>query len=218
MAKPELSILIPSVLSRRSFFLQRLLDQLESQIDGQSVEVLTLLETKGRGFGAARNNLMDIARGSYLTWIDDDDRISATYVRDILGAIRDANETDVIVYDMLRDMDGQRQLYRYGLDFDFNNAFPPNVWTGKPSWMHVWRADLARKHRFPEVPSGMEVGQTDRIWWESICKEARTQIRIRKILYYSDLRHAYSECRTPLRRYKRPVYRVLRFLMQKLGV
>ena len=65
----KLSILIPSVPSRRKTFLQRILDQLESQINTNDIEIVVLYDNKKRTVGEKRNDLLNLARGQFLTFI-----------------------------------------------------------------------------------------------------------------------------------------------------
>jgi hypothetical protein len=64
----KLSILIPSVPSRRKFFLDRLLDDLEKQIgDRNDVEILVLYDNKKRSLGQKRSDLLNLAH-MYHRW------------------------------------------------------------------------------------------------------------------------------------------------------
>lgn len=78
----KLSILILSIPSRLSNFLPTLLQNLLKQAEPfkNQVEILTLIDNKVRSIGKKRQNLIDIAEGEYIAFIDDDDRVSDNYI------------------------------------------------------------------------------------------------------------------------------------------
>jgi glycosyltransferase involved in cell wall biosynthesis len=68
--------------------LQSLRDYLQSQaIQEGSVEVLTD-DTPGIPIGKKRNDLVHAATGEYVCFVDDDDRVSKNYIRNILSAVK----------------------------------------------------------------------------------------------------------------------------------
>src|SRR3990172_4807579 len=104
MVKPsvKLSILVPTIPSRLTNFYPNLMIQLLNQTkDRSDVEILSLFDNKHRSVGHKRQALIDLAQGEYLTFIDDDDRIAQTYVRDILEALYTNPNADCVVYDTL---------------------------------------------------------------------------------------------------------------------
>ena len=100
---PELSILIPTVAHRRGLCL-RVLNSLNEQCKlyapGQLVEILLYLDEQEITIGEKRNKLIELARGKYVSFIDDDDFISALYVKSILDVC--SNNTDAIAFRQLR--------------------------------------------------------------------------------------------------------------------
>ncbi|MDP2651957.1 MAG: glycosyltransferase family A protein, partial [bacterium] len=91
----KFSILIPAVPSRLSQ-LSELLAALESQTNGRPVEVLVFLDNKQRSIGFKRDALVQLARGDYVAFVDDDDTVSPAYVDQILAAIE--SEPDVVTF------------------------------------------------------------------------------------------------------------------------
>lgn len=80
----ELSILIPTLESRK-FLLDRLLDNLKSQItDNSKVEILICSDDGKLSTGHKRNELLKKAKGKYVVFIDDDDEIPDYYISEIL--------------------------------------------------------------------------------------------------------------------------------------
>jgi len=80
-----LSILTPSVPSRLEQ-LNALRAMLASQIGDQlAVEHLILIDNKRRTVGEKRDNLLRIALGRYVAFVDDDDFVSEDYINEIVA-------------------------------------------------------------------------------------------------------------------------------------
>jgi glycosyltransferase involved in cell wall biosynthesis len=172
----RLSILIPSVPSRREKA-AKLFDKLSAQAGNEDVEILMLLDNKKRSIGLKRQALLDVARGDYVAFVDDDDFVAPTYVEAILEAT--LLDLDVIVFDSYCSIDdGPTVLVRHSLTFpneQYNFAgFRRAAWH-----IHAWRADLARQSRFPD-----QSGTEDWAWAEPLNKLAQTQVKLDVPLYH----------------------------------
>ena len=86
LGNKKLSILICSIKGRERL-LQNLVDKLKEQTTNE-VEILIEIDSKEITIGAKRNILLKRARGDYICFIDDDDRISKDYIAKILEAIK----------------------------------------------------------------------------------------------------------------------------------
>ncbi len=186
----KLSILIPSVPSRRKTFLQRILDQLESQINTNDIEVIVLYDNKKRTVGEKRNDLLNLARGQFLTFIDDDDRISDDYINKIISTINNNPLADCIVFDSICTVDGISQVCKYGIEYSYNYASPPNIWTGRPAHTMVFKSAIAKSIMFPSINFGEDMD-----WVSRICNQIKNQVRIDSVLYYYDFNNITSETR-----------------------
>jgi glycosyltransferase involved in cell wall biosynthesis len=84
-----ISILIPSIHSRAKL-LDALLDYLLSQIvelnAKLTVEIVSVVDNKEISTGAKRNQLLKLARGKYIVFIDDDDWVPGYFVGELLKA------------------------------------------------------------------------------------------------------------------------------------
>ncbi len=102
----KLSILILTVPKRQKRYFPRLTQHLLEQIgDREDIEVLGLYDNKKRSVGEKRNNLLEIAKGEYLTFIDDDDRIADDYIESITKVI-DLKSPDVVVFESIATVNG----------------------------------------------------------------------------------------------------------------
>ncbi len=94
----KLSILVCSVMNRRKTFLPLILQELDNQTcDKQDVEVICIVDNKTRMLGIKRNDLVNMAQGDWVAFVDDDDRLSPDYVSSLFKAIELCDpDTDVI--------------------------------------------------------------------------------------------------------------------------
>jgi glycosyltransferase involved in cell wall biosynthesis len=83
-----LSILICTIPGRAKSFLPNILDQLGPQYDdNDTIELLYLGDNKNMTVGEKRNWLVKMAKGDYVVFVDDDDRIAPDYVSTLLSGI-----------------------------------------------------------------------------------------------------------------------------------
>lgn len=99
MSSMLFSILIPT-LKDRSDILRKLISFLESQIDSSGnsgcVEILTEVDQRERTTGAKRNMLLQRAEGKFSAFVDDDDWLSDSYVKDVVGSIKSSEDLDCV--------------------------------------------------------------------------------------------------------------------------
>jgi len=102
----KLSILILSIPSRFNIF-KPLVDKLMEQIgDRRDVEILSLFDNKSLHIYEKRNELIKIARGSHITFLDDDDDVATDYILKITEAIEKNPKSDVISFNQVCYLDG----------------------------------------------------------------------------------------------------------------
>ena len=86
-----LTIAILTVPGRESF-LERLRGIIDTQVDGQPVQVTVLKDNRERTIGEKRQLALDVCKTPYIVFIDDDDVVSNKYVQLILHEL--ANKPD----------------------------------------------------------------------------------------------------------------------------
>jgi glycosyltransferase involved in cell wall biosynthesis len=95
----QLSILIPTLPQRLGDY-SNIMFNLKNQIDSfglnDSVQILSLLDTKEMSVGKKRNYLIQMSCGKYVHFIDDDDRIAPDFVKKIYDAT--LSDADVITF------------------------------------------------------------------------------------------------------------------------
>ena len=189
----KFSILILTLPSRINSFFPKITEHLQSQIGNRNdIEILALYDNKRRSVGEKRNALLDLARGKYLTFIDDDDRVSDDYISSIMKVIDNEN-TDCIVFDCMCTINNQIKRYcKYGIEYNYTctKDHPVQQWTGKPAHTMVYRSEIAKKYRYPEKNRGEDMS-----WVSQACLDIKKQSRIDKLLYYYDFNKSTSETR-----------------------
>lgn len=117
----KLSILIPT-LSSRSYYLKTLLDNISYQIQHKPVEVIWLGDNKSMSIGKKRNALLNMAQGSFISFVDDDDDISDNYVDVLLKAIDDNPDKTVICFHGTQTTDERKDIpFQYNVSFGRNH-------------------------------------------------------------------------------------------------
>lgn len=201
------SILISGIPERYHAAQPLLYSLLETQAVARmsDIELLYLMDNRRRPVGAKRNALLDISRGEYVSFIDDDDEVSPDYVRRIHDAMLQAKRTeqkvDVFCFNQRaslvqqgivhecsyslahwkeRKPDERRQLApAYAVDG--KTALPSTLlWTGPPAHTMVWRNEVISFVRFPETQFGEDVA-----WVDAVCERAKTEMQVGgEPLYY----------------------------------
>lgn len=184
--KPLLSVLVCGVPSRLTQKFPSLIRNLDAQASGKSVEILALVDNRSMTTGEKRNHLVKIARGNYLTFVDDDDRVTSNYIDAILNACRQTPAPQVIVYDVW--VSGYMKSHglpdrRCSYDINFQNVNLADRYERKPNHLMVWRSEIAKSVQFPHVTRGEDTAWADRIF--SRYQNLR-QYRIPLTLYYYD--------------------------------
>jgi glycosyltransferase involved in cell wall biosynthesis len=187
----KLSILIPTVPSRIKTFFPSIIECINNQINvlnRNDIEIIGLFDNKRRTTGDKRNDLLNLAKGEYLVFIDDDDRIGLDYVKSIIEVL-DSGPCDCVVFDSICNIDGKYDCTcKYGIEFSYTKQ--GTSWTGLPAHTMVYRSAIAKRHLFPCQRYGEDMD-----WVSRASKEIKIQKRIDKVLYHYDMCHATSETR-----------------------
>jgi glycosyltransferase involved in cell wall biosynthesis len=180
----KLSILVPSVMTRRNTFLPRILEQLNSQYEALSereqrqVEIIVLMDNKKIMLGDKRNLMVDQAQGEYVVFVDDDDRIADDYIKSLLRATQDAS--DVITFKAEVTINGgEPKICIYSKEFEKDHN--TDTYNRLPNHICCVKKSLASRVLFPSVLYGEDSG------YAKLLKPLlRSQTMIDKILYYYD--------------------------------
>ena len=172
----KLSVLILS-LPNRLEKLSSLLSSLNKQCIRKPVQVLYLGDNKSMTVGEKRNQILSIAKGRYISFVDDDDTISDDYVQKILDAIED--NPQVITFKVQQYRNGIKGKYQ---KYYLNNGpirNHPDMTHKKmaPDHLCVWRKDII-KESFPHK----NVSE-DHVWAQNMQTHYSSIHEIDQILY-----------------------------------
>ena len=153
------------------------------------VELLTLMDNRRRPVGAKRNALLDMARGEYVSFIDDDDTVAGDYVARIYRALvagrKATPPVDVVAFRQRATLAPHGVVHDCTYSLAYWKDRPaeqrrrlahtdnPNVlaWSGPPAHTMVWRRDVIKGLRFPETNFGEDVD-----WVDAACAKATTEL------------------------------------------
>lgn len=193
-----LSILICSIESRGSQLID-LLGNLTSQLpdgfhprfdyqekwgDGfyikktisKEVEIVFCIDNKQMKVGDKRNLLLSQSTGEYVTFIDDDDKVSADYISALLEGVKSG--CDVIVFDAKYYHNGKfDRPVKYGIDYmqDHNR---PQAYYRIPNHLMCVKREHALRVGFKPISFGEDADYAKRL-----LPHLKTQHRIEKCLY-----------------------------------
>jgi glycosyltransferase involved in cell wall biosynthesis len=179
----KLSILVPTVPSRIELFYPKLIKNLVNQIKNyKDIELISFFDNKKRTIGKKRSEMLNLAQGEYVVFIDDDDRIADDYISSIMEALYTNPNTDCVVFDTICCVNGgNKKLCKYGIEFEYGDILNGTEWRGKPSHTMVYKSSIAKKHIFKDLQNG-----EDYDWVKRAHLDISIQTRINKVLYYYD--------------------------------
>ena len=180
-----LTIGILSVPSRVKNSFPNVIEKLAAQAEGRPVEILALLDNKKSTVGDKRNQIAKMARGKYLTFVDDDDDVSEDYIATLLEAISSqqnpdcvVKEPDCVVFDawITRDGDGGKRT-SFGIEHAHTET--ADCFYRQPTHVCCHLTANVRRVPFPSVSYGEDVS-----WSERMRGVIKNQVRIPKVLYF----------------------------------
>lgn len=181
----QLSILICSTHTRAFTFLPTIMQQVISQYNALSleqqaqVEILILTDNKSIMLGEKRNTMVDIAKGKYIVFVDDDDRLSDDYIISLLQATE--TNADVITFKASVSINGGSPkicYYTKNIKADYNTA---NAYYRLPNHICCVKKEVSLKSSFPNIKYG-----EDSAYSKLLAPHLKTQHYIDKVLYYYD--------------------------------
>lgn len=187
----KLSILICS-LEQREKLLELLIRELDKQIylakASKKVEVLTDIDRGEKIIGQKRNDLLERAKGDFITYIDDDDWIYSCYVSEILKALK-TNPDSLAINGHMTSNESDKRNWFISTEY--------NAWTEKdkiyyrfPNHITPVKRKHALKAKFPLWNNG-----EDYIYADRLRKYLKTEVKIEEPLYlyrYSTMNKTYG--------------------------
>ncbi len=170
----RLSILICSVIGRERK-LNRLLEELKQQYH-KAIEILVEIDNREITTGAKRNILLEKAKGDYIAFIDDDDRISINYVVKILRALKTNPDCCSLNGFLIRP----KHVFPFYHSIDYLKWYNKDgIYYRSPNHLNAVKRELALQAKFPDKTMGEDVDYSTRL--KSLLK---TETKIQGTLYY----------------------------------
>lgn len=182
----KLTVLVCTVSSRVGDCLPAIVRQLDKQTQKyKDVEFIYLGDNKKRKVGRKRNDLLKLAQGDYVCFVDDDDKLSEDYIDTIYNALHGG--ADVINFKvMCRVNKGKWKPVVYDANLKDKNM--PNGYQRMPNHLMVIKRTLALSVGFMNLQSGEDFDFAQRLK-----EKIKTQTNIDKVLYWYDADITKSE-------------------------
>ncbi len=164
-------------------------NKIQSQVATNDIEILCFIDNKKRSIGYKRDALVQIAKGDYLTFIDDDDSVNDNYVNSIMTAICSNKDVDIISVKMTASInDGNPFVVEHDVNYEDEAVkLIDGVWADvkrKPLHTSVWKSSIAKSESFPDISYG-EDGQ----WAKKLYPKIKTQFKMKEIISH----YSYNE-------------------------
>ena len=177
----NLSILIPSIPERLAA-LEDLVGNLYDQIDENgftdNVELIVLMDNKKISIGKKRERLKNMAQGKYFCFLDDDDKITEDYIKELV-AICNTEWVDVIYFDTQATIDSVEGQISVNITNE-NEQFVHNGTTlRKPSHVNAWLTRKFKKYKFSDKMYGEDFDFCNKCY-----PHITSGYKIDKILHY----------------------------------
>lgn len=177
-----LSILICTLPERKemyTFIHKKLLNQIfDLGVFSEQVEICTHNNTL-MTTGAKRNELLQMSRGKFIVFVDDDDDVSDDYVEKIVFTIMKHPYIDCIGIEGIITTDGLQQK-NWFISIDSKDWYEENnIYYRTPNHISPVRIDLALQAGFPDVTYG-----EDREYSKRLLPLCKNEAKIKGSLYH----------------------------------
>lgn len=174
---PILSILTPTI-KERADWLHALAHKIENQAFdcGGGVEHLMLSDNRQMSIGGKRQSLVDIARGRYIAFCDDDDDISDDYVAKLLAAAE--SNADVITFRQRAIYNGLESEVHFGIKNQDGQFNPGGITLRAPWHVCAWKREKVDGCLF-----GLTNYGEDLTWCQQARKRIRTGYHVDSVLH-----------------------------------
>lgn len=182
-----LMLSIPSRIESMSVAVKHLQEQADATGQGESVEILVLLDNRSKSISEKRNDLLQMARGRYVAFLDDDDAVNRDYMSSILKAI-DENNVDCISFNQWCSIDGEPMDVEFGIGnphghlWRDEDGFLGNI-KRPPYHMCVWKRELAQSEQFNPVYGANGQSSEDIDWLMRLYPKVQTEHHINDALH-----------------------------------
>lgn len=184
------TIMILSIPSRIEKYLLPLYNKLLKQCENYpEVEILCLIDNKKMSIGEKRQSILDIARGKWVAFMDDDDDVSDDYISSLCDVMKSNQDVDVITFDQHCTVNGLQFVVNFSMKNKLERYIPGMTFVRRPPFhMCFWKNTIAKNSIFANSSYG-----EDYAWCLSMYPHVKTEIHIDKQLHLYKYSDATSE-------------------------
>ena len=136
----KLSILMCAIPERERH------QQMEMLSSHPDVEVISICDNKKRTVGRKRQDLLNLAQGDYITYLDDDDYVADDYIERVLDLIEWG--ADLINYYVDCEHFGKHSVVHSSIHYENEEYNPGGITRRKPTQIQVWRRWSCKRKPF----------------------------------------------------------------------
>jgi glycosyltransferase involved in cell wall biosynthesis len=177
-----LMLSIPERIDSMKAAVKHLQEQADALGQGKAVEILVLLDNRSKSISEKRNDLLQMARGKYIAFLDDDDAVSKDYMSKILTAI-DENDVDCISFNQWCSINGEPMDVEFGIGnphgqlWRDEDGFLGDI-KRPPYHMCLWRREIAQSEAFNPVYGANGQSSEDIDWLLRLYPKIQTEHHI----------------------------------------
>lgn len=162
-----------------NYLVQKLKAQISSMCLEDSIELLRFCDNRELKTGAKRNMMVEKARGKYISFIDDDDDVAASYVSLLYNGIKE-NKDCLSLEGIITTNGNNPQRFIHSLKYK-GYTQQNKVYYRPPNHLNVIKKELVKNFKFPEKNIS-----EDFEWSMAICQAGvlKTEVEINEPLYY----------------------------------
>jgi glycosyltransferase involved in cell wall biosynthesis len=145
------------------------------------VEILFQIDNGEITIGQKRNDLLSRARGEYLCFIDDDDRISSNYISLVLESIETKPDCCSLIGLITTDGGNAKNFIH---SIKYNNWYEENnIYYRPPNHLNCIKSQIAKQFKFPCISNG-----EDKDWSMQIAQSGllKKEYEIKETIYFYD--------------------------------
>lgn len=189
-----LSILVCSVTNRFNTFLPNIINKLQSQADNfDDVEIICLIDNKKIMLGDKRNQMVNIAIGDYVTFVDDDDDIADNYVEKLYLATD--SKADVITFRVDVSLNGgEYKPCYYSKDYP-NDYNEPDSYHRLPNHIMCIKRELVLATPYKSILRG-----EDSAFAKDLLPKIKTECALNDTLYFYNFNQETTETQKYIKR------------------
>lgn len=188
------SILILSLVERIEK-LHRLLTFLDNQISdyqhetGELIEVIVDIDNGKRSIAEKRNHLLQLAKGTFLCFIDDDDKVSEDFVARLGEIVQTVPTVDCITFNQSCIVDNRKFTVEFGLGNPITSEElllenKSNILKRPPYHMCLFKSAVAKKINFIDAKDQRGKSVEDIEWLLNLYPHLTTEFKINRILHH----------------------------------